>query len=158
MNELIKYINELSIFGLKTNLKLDNKNDVLKKLLVKIYSIYLNTEDVESVKEINVKLELSYQDIRKNVESNFPKFGYYIDVFDIHKIKYQKGEDKPVIKSGLGDTIDDLTDVVKDLLEIKWIFENISVKESQWQLRFLMRAHLEEHIVNLLKYLKDLES
>ncbi len=57
----------------------------------------------------------------------------------------------------IGDAIDDLTDIINDLLEIKWRFEHTTEKQTLWYFELLIRIHSEQHLVDLLKYLKDSE-
>ena len=84
-------------------MELTNKNEFLKKLLVGIYTEFLNVE-----------LELATRD-----------------------------------------AIDDLTDIIKDLLVVKWRFENTSKIDAIWDFEFSMRTHSKQHLVDLLKYMKE---
>ncbi len=43
------------------------------------------------------------------------------------------------------------------MLKVKWYFENTNVKEALWYFELFMRSHSEQHLVDLLKYLKDRE-
>lgn len=151
-NNLTNLINKLTEFGINPKVESENKILELKRLLVEIYAHYLNsdahqfdnfTEDIEAPNS-------DYNEIRKNVESNFPDLGLYHSILNSHKIFEE-------VKLGAGDAIDDLTDIIKDLLEVKWYFENTNSKEAIWYFELFMRGHSEQHLVDLLKYLKDLE-
>ena len=62
---------------------------------------------------------------------------------------------EPDIEIGIGDELDDLTDIIKDLCEVKWRMENTSEKDSISYFELLMRSHSEQHLVDLLKRLKE---
>ena len=62
---------------------------------------------------------------------------------------------EPNIEIGIGDELDDLTDIIKDLLEVKWRLENTSENDALWTFEFSMRTHSEQHLVDLLKQLKE---
>ena len=82
-------------------------------------------------------------------ESNFPDFGYYGCILDSSIIVPEKED------IGTGDAIDDLTDIIKDLLVVKWKIKNTSENDAIWDFEFSMRTHSEQHLVDLIKYLKD---
>jgi len=158
MIETVKLIERVTEFATNPDVKSVNKILELKQLLVSIYSKYLNIEKTEDVeKEYKDDFEFPYNDLKINVGKNFPNLDWYISVWDVHKIEYEKQQTTPKICSGLGDPIDDITDILKDLLEVKWRFENNSENDALWYFHFLMKHHSEQHLVNLLKYLKDLE-
>ncbi|GGW74531.1 hypothetical protein DFQ11_1124 [Winogradskyella epiphytica] len=149
MSELKKLIDRIVEFG--TNEKLVSKNKILEiqKLLVGIYAEYLNVEPEFDDKDYEEPLRLDYDGIRGIVTQHFPDFGWYHSVWESHKIN----EDAVLIT---GDAIDDLTDIIKDLIEVQWRFENNSEKDGLYQFEFLMRHHCEQHLVDLLKYLKEI--
>jgi hypothetical protein len=106
----------------------------------------LETEFDENAYEEH--LSLDYNGIRSIVTQHFPSFGWYHSVWESHKII----EDAALTT---GDAIDDLTDIIKDLIEVQWRLENNSEKDGHYQFEFLMKHHSEQHLVNLLKYIKD---
>lgn len=138
-------------FGTNPSVKSENKTDEIQKLLVGIYNDYLNLkpefDDTDFAEEPN----FDYNAIRKNVEANFPGFGFYGCIMDSTIIVPEKKD------IGTGDAIDDLTDIIKDLLEVKWSFENTSIKNAEWHFYDLMKIHSEQHLVDLIKYIKDLK-
>ena len=148
MNNLKSIIYRITEFGIKPNVESENKIDVIQKLLVGLYSEYLNLETDFDDSDFEEEPDFDYTQIKKNVESNFPEFGWYHSVWESHKIV----EDADLTT---GDAIDDLSDIIKDMLQIKWQFENTSQKYAEWCFKDLMRIHSEQHLVNLLKYLKD---
>ena len=148
MNKVKKLINRITEFGIKPNVESENKTDEIQKLLVGLYSEYLNLETDFDNSEFDEEPDFDYTQIKKNVESNFPEFGRYHSVWESHNIV----EDADLTT---GDAIDDLSDIIKDMLEIKWQFENTSQKYAEWCFKDIMRIHSEQHLVNILKYLKD---
>ncbi len=140
MKNLITHINQLTTFGLE---KLTEKANTttLKQMLVAIYTEYLSAEVVFEDNAAEAP-DVDYKAIRRNVESNFPKFGFYNTVLEDESI-------------GIGDAIDDLTDIIKDLLTVQWYFENTTETNALWHFKFLMQSHSEQHLVDLLKYLTD---
>ena len=157
MEETIKLIEKVTEFAINPEVKSDHKIKDLKQLLVSIYSKFLTIEALEDNSDYKESFSLTYDEIKKNVLKNFPNHGYYNQIFDSHKIIYKKGEIKPEADVVLGDPIDDICDILQDLLEVKWRYENYSIENANWAFRFLMKNHSEDHLVNLLKYLKDLE-
>lgn len=155
MEELINLINEISVFGQNPNVICDDKELKLKSLLVCIYSYYFELDVNFDDNDYSEFQGLTYQEIRKNVESNFPKSLFYISVHDSHIVNYKKGESNPIVNATLGDPTDDITDIIGDLLEVKWRYENNSIDDAIWYFNLQMRTHTEWHIVNFLKYLKD---
>jgi len=93
-------------------------------------------------------INLDYDGIRSIVTEHFPDLGWYHSVWESHKIN----EDPELVTE---DSIDDLTDIIKDLIEVQWRLENNSEKDGLYQFEFLMKHHSKQHLVNLLKYLKD---
>ncbi|MCL5247719.1 DUF5063 domain-containing protein [Cellulophaga sp. 20_2_10] len=148
MSKLKKLIDEITEFGINPKVELTDKNDVLKKLLVGIYSEFLNAEFEFDEADYEKEPEFDYKEILKNVKSNFQNFGWYSSVLDSNKME-------PNIEIGIGDELDDLTDIIKDLLAVKWRMENTSLNDALWNFEFSMRTHSEQHLVDLLKRLKE---
>ena len=142
MSKLRELIDKITEFGINPKVELTDKTDVLKKLLVGIYSEYLNVEF-----EFD-ETDFDYNEIKQNVKSNFPDFDWYSMVLDSNKME-------PSIEIGIGDELDDLTDIIKDLLAVKWRMENTSENDALWTFEFSMRTHSEQHLVDLLKRLKE---
>lgn len=148
MSELRKLINNITEFGINPNVELTDKNNVLKKLLVGVYSEYLNVESEFDEADYEEEPDFDYQKISKNVKSNFPDFSWYGTILDINKIDRES-------ELGTKNAVDDLTDIIKDLLVVKWRFENTSEIDAIWNFEFSMRTHSEQHLVDLLKYIKE---
>ncbi|MFT6138019.1 MAG: hypothetical protein ACJAUJ_001110 [Salibacteraceae bacterium] len=123
----------------------------LKYLLSIIYSHYLDASFEFDKKDFDEAPNFDYKEIRKNVELNFPDLGLYHSLFESHQIS----KDADLV---IGDGVDDLSDIIRDMLDVKWRFENTSNNDALWHFDLLMRSHSEQHLVDLLKHLKDLES
>ncbi|MDT0557229.1 DUF5063 domain-containing protein [Ichthyenterobacterium sp. W332] len=150
MSKLKNLINRITEFGINPNVESENKTDEIQKLLVGIYSEYLNLSAEFDDSDFDEEPNFDYESIKKNVEANFPEFGWYHSVWESHKII----SDADLVTE---DSIDDLTDIIKDLLEVKWRFDNTNEKNAKWHFCDLMRIHSEQHLVNFLKYIKDLK-
>jgi len=148
LQQLIPTINEIIKFGLQPNLKLskDTRNTLLEKSLINIYSLYFNIEYVFDNTEFVVFNKEELLQIRQNVESNFTDFGLYKK--NINKLN-------ETLDERIGDAIDDLTDIIKDLLQIKWRIENNSLADGLWYFQFIFYNHTQQHILDLLNYMKQ---
>jgi hypothetical protein len=149
MQELIPTIDNITKYGLHANLNIEDKENALEKDLVKIYSLFFqidfnfdNTDYPDFDKTI---LPI----IPQNVRSNFPPFGFYKTILDIKDFTNSKD-------SALGDAIDDLSDIIRDLLEIKWRIENNSLEDGLWFFQFIFLAHTQQHMLDLLNYMKQM--
>ena len=149
---LIDTINEIVEYGLKQNISSKDEVLKLKKLLTQLHLFYLNSEvgfdDLWS--KLKEPPRFDYGEIKKNVNSNFPNFGFYHSVLNPIELH----EDP---KLSLGDAEDDLTDIVLGMLQVKWLNENSNTKYFEWHFHLIWQGHLERHFVDLLKYISDLE-
>jgi len=148
LNKLKKIIDRIVEFGTNEKLESENKTLEIQRLLVGIYDEYLKVETEFDETDYEEPLRLDYDGIRSVVTEHFPDFGWYHSAWESHKIN----EDAELVTE---DSIDDLTDIIKDLIEVQWRLENNSEKDGLYQFEFLMKHHSEQHLVNLLKYLKD---
>jgi hypothetical protein len=148
MTELIPTINEIIKYGLQSNLMETDKEKMLEKNLVKIYSLYFDIEYEFDEKDFPDFEKAEYQDIRKNIESNFNDFGLYKSVFDINDIDNLKD-------NSISDAVDDLTDIIIDLLDIKWRIETNSLADGLWYFQLIFYTHTQQHILDLLNFMKQ---
>ena len=75
--------------------------------------------------------------------SLFPDLGYY-------------GVADPAETAGdvlVGDAIDDIMDIARDLEEVLWRSEHIGSADADWHFRLLFEAHWGVHLRNLSRYL-----
>lgn len=148
MNELIQTINEIVKYGLNQDLAVVKKEGLLEKDLVTIYNLYFDIRFDFDEKEYAEFDKANLPNIRQNIESNFKDFGFYKTVLNINDL--ENLED-----NGIGDAIDDLSDIITDLLEVKWRIENNSLSDGLWFFEFTFESHLKQHILNLLNYMKQ---
>ena len=148
MTDLIPTINQIVKYGLEPNLTTTDKEKELEKNLVKIYSLYFDIEFKFDETDYPDLDKTEYTDIRQNVTSNFKDFGFYKTVSDIEDIDNLND-------NTIGDALDDLTDIIRDLLEIKWRIENNSLADGLWFFELTFYSHTQQHILDLLKYMKQ---
>ena len=149
MSKLKKLIDRIVEFGTNEKLQSENKTLEIQRLLVGIYAEYLNVETEFDETDYEEPINLDYDGMRSIVTEHFPNFSWYHSVWESHKIN----ED---VELTTRDSIDDLTDIINDLIEVQWRLENNSEKDGLYQFEFLMKKHSEQHLVNLIKYIKDL--
>lgn len=154
MSKLLTSIDALTEFGVNPAVKVEDKTEdkyvVLKRLLIDMYSEYLNAEDAYDEKTYDDPPDFDYTEIRTNIVPNFPDIGWYHALINSHNII-------PEAELVTGDAVDDLADIIRDLLKVKWRMEHTSEADAMWHFRCSMKFHTEQHLVDLLKYLKDLE-
>lgn len=80
----------------------------------------------------------------KAIGARFPDFGYYAVANPLIVI-----DGKP----GVGDAIDDLDDIARDLTEVLWYWENRGAQDANWSYRFLYECHWGQHLHWLRNYL-----
>ena len=148
MTELITTINQIVKYGLQPNLTVADKEKLLEKDLIKIYNLYFDIKFDFDEKDYPDFEKANLPNIRQNIESNFKDFGYYKSIFDINDIDNLQD-------SAIGDAIDDLNDIIIDLLEIKWRIENNSLADGLWFFEFTFTNHIQQHILDLLNYMKQ---
>ena len=93
---------------------------------------------------------VAYEDLRKLVTAQFPKYGYYNVVADV-TIKIAETE------VNTGDAIDDIADIAGDLFETKWCWENNSVEDGLWHFKNNFENHWSQHLRGLQTYLLNFE-
>ena len=148
MEELIPTINEIVKYGLQPNLTESDKEKLLERHLVKIYDLYFEIGYKFDEKEFPDFDKSQLPDIRQNVTSNFTDFGFYKTILNIKDIDNLKD-------NAIGDAIDDLSDIIADLLEIKWRIENNSLADGLWFFELTFYSHTQQHILDLLNYMKQ---
>ncbi|OWR12821.1 DUF5063 domain-containing protein [Chryseobacterium sp. VAUSW3] len=148
MTELIPTINEIVKYGLQPNLTVTDKEKLLERHLVKIYDMYFHIEYKFDETKFPDFDKSQLPDIRQNVASNFNEFGFYKTILDINDIDNIKD-------NAIGDAIDDLSDIITDLLEIKWRIENNSLADGLWYFQLIFYGHTQQHILDLLNFMKQ---
>jgi len=148
MKELIPTINEIVKYGLQPNLTVNDKEKVLERNLVKIYNLYFDVKYEFDDTDFPDFGKSQLPDIRQNVSSNFKDFGFYKTILDINDVNN-------LTDTALGDAIDDLSDIIFDLLEIKWRIENNSLADGLWYFQLIFHGHSQQHILDLLNFMKQ---
>ena len=148
MIDLIPTIDEIVKYGLQPNLTVTDKEKLLERNLVKIYDLYFDIEYKFDETDFPDFDKSQLPDIRQNVESNFQNYGFYKTILDINDIDNLKD-------NAIGDAIDDLSDIIIDLLEIKWRIENNSLADGLWFFELIFNSHTQQHMLDLLNYMKQ---
>ena len=148
MKDLIRIIDGIAKYGLSTNLKIENKEKDLERNLVELYSYYFNVtheSDDRKYPDFDKKL---FPHVIDNVRYNFPDFGFYHTVLNSNEILSD-------IETGTGDAEDDLTDIIYDILQIKWRIENNSDMNGLWYFKLIFKGHTQQHLIDLLNFMKS---
>ena len=148
MTELIPTINEIIKYGLQANLVETDKEKLLERNLVKIYNLYFDIEFEFDETDFPDFDKSKLPNIRENIESNFKDFGLYKLVIDINDIDN-------LTDNGIGNAVDDLTDIILDLLEIKYRIETNSLADGLWYFQLAFYTHTQQHILDLLNFIKQ---
>ena len=129
------------------NLEHSDKEKDLEKNLVELYAKYFEIKYVFDDKDYADYENAELNNIRENVISNFPSFGLYHNLSELNKI-----ENKADLV--VGDAVDDLTDIILDLLEIKWRAEKNSENDALWYFELIFYSHTQQHLIDLLNFMK----
>jgi hypothetical protein len=148
MQNLVNIIDEITKFGLIANLESPAKEVDLEKNLVNFYAQYFGIDYNFDETEYPDYQGPTYSNIRKNVKNNFTDFTFYNEFEHLLEISAAN-------KTMVRDSSDDLTDIILDLLEIKWRIENNSIADGLWFFEFIFRSHTQYHMIGLLNYLKN---
>lgn len=87
-----------------------------------------------------------YNRLRQLAERRFPHFGHYNSPEHI--------TDR-IAESGLvvGDAIDDVADIARDMYETAWCWRHASPEDALWLFRFGYESHWGEHLRGLQLYI-----
>ena len=91
-----------------------------------------------------------YKELRTLVSARFPNYGNYNVPGDVTK---KVGE----AEVNVGDAIDDITDIAKDLFEVKHCWENNSTEDGLWNFKNSFEIHWAQHLRELQVYLLNFE-
>ena len=85
-------------------------------------------------------------EIREKISALFPELGYYCTA---------DGDPESIDKAQvlIGDAIDDLVDIVKDLKDVQWYLKNTSINNALWHFQFSYRSHWGLHARELQLHL-----
>lgn len=93
----------------------------------------------------------SHDDLLALVSTRFPNYGYY-NVAD--PITQNIGEADCIV----GDAVDDLADIARDLYDVEWCWSNTSEEDALWHFQNLFTFHWRRHLRSLQLYLDALET
>lgn len=85
--------------------------------------------------------------LRPRIGQRFPGLGFYNDVLDVAG---KPGESE----QGIGDAVDDLADIARDLQEVVTRWET-SEEDALWHFRFGFQSHWGRHLRSLQLYLHE---
>jgi hypothetical protein len=86
--------------------------------------------------------------LRQRIGARFPNYGYYNAPASM-----TVGEQIANTDLVIGDAIDDLLDITKELLDIEWRWSHVSENNALHHFQATYRWHWEEHLRNLQLYL-----
>lgn len=94
--------------------------------------------------------EIDYSDLVAQISHLFRDYGYYnVPEYVTEKV----GESGCVV----GDAIDDLADITRDLANVEWCWSNTSEADALWHFQNSYRTHWREHLRRLQIYLHSRE-
>lgn len=145
--ELVRAIDAVTVFGLRPNVQIPNANRYLEEGLVDLYRIYLKTDDVVDDEEYPEFDRSKLEKTRQHIASTFAGLGYYKKILDIEDLSNRED-------IATGDALDDLTDIINDMLEVKWRIEHNSPEDGLSYFKMIFKSHTQQHLLDLLNYLK----
>ena len=148
MKDLIEVIDNIIRFGLGIDLKTEDKEKDLEEHLVMLYTHYFLIRYEYDDKDYPGFDRNQFPDVVKNVHKNFPGFGFYH--IALNPIDYTEEAEW-----AMGDAVDDLSDIIYDLLEVKWCMENNSLADGLFMFELSFKSHSKHHLINLLNYLTE---
>ena len=148
MTDLIPIINEIIKYGLEPNLVEPHKEKLLERNLCNIYDMHFEISYEFDETEFQDFDKSIYSEVRRNVTSNFKDFGLYKIILDLDDLTKS-------MEVGIGDATDDLSDIIIDLLEIKWRIENNSLEDGLWFFEIIFNSHTKKHVRDLLDFMKN---
>ena len=90
-----------------------------------------------------------YDALYQMTGKRFPNYGYY-HTCEFDELNYEAINHAELL---IGDAIDDLADITRDLREIRWRWNNTSEADALWYFRFMFQSHWGEHLRGLQLYL-----
>jgi hypothetical protein len=92
----------------------------------------------------------SYDQLRLLATQRFPDFGYYNEAEDLS----DRIAESSII---VGDAIDDIADLARDLREVLWCWEHTSTEDALWHFQFGYESHWGAHLRRLQLYVYELK-
>ena len=129
-------------------MKIENKERDLEKNLVKLYFCYFKINSERSNQNYPQFDRKLFPNVISNVRANFPDFGLYHSILNLNEVSSNA-------KIATGDAVDDLSDIIYDILEIKWRIKNNCEADGLWYFRLLFNSHTQRHLIDLLSFIKS---
>jgi hypothetical protein len=117
----------------------------LARALDELAMAYHESPEGEASGDESKAPERDYIKLREALAARFPDFGYY----SVSDPTDELAETPPL----LGDAIDDLADIIRDLEDVLWTFENVGPGDAHWDFRFSYTIHWGRHLRELALYL-----
>lgn len=119
-------------------------DDVLARALDALALAYHNTP-YGKPSNVDIRPEKEdYQIVRRQAEKLFPELGLY-GIADPLEV--------PNEKAMIGDAMDDISDIIRDLKEVFWRWQNLGADDAHWHFRFGYQTHWGRHLHELRLYL-----
>jgi hypothetical protein len=126
----------------------DERLAALSRALDQLAAAYHQTPEVEPSERVQDPPDRGdYREIRRSMAEAFPEFSVY-PVGDVAK-DVSAGD---AMQALIGDAIDDLADITRDLQEVTWRWENVGLDDAAWHFRFGYEIHWGRHLHNLRSY------
>ena len=131
-----------------TELKNQPKDNLvtLEKQLITLYTFYLDCQEMSDNDEYPDPPPFPEKEYQEVIKKNFPDIGYYSMVLDNAILTADNNW-------GIGDAIDDVSDILRDLWDINWYFKNTSVGNAVFYFRLLFYSHTKGHVIGLINSL-----
>jgi len=91
-----------------------------------------------------------FTELRRIIAHRFPALGYY----NVPNCVTQQIAET---KIDVGDAIDDIADIARELYDVQWYWTNTSVDDALWHFKNNYWSHWEEHLRTLQLYLHRLD-
>ena len=90
--------------------------------------------------------QLDYDELRNRVSSRFPSLGFY-NTTTPNSEKLGDGD------VSVGDAVDDVTDILSDLTDVEWYFEQTSAANALWHFENSYWTHWARHLRDLQSHI-----
>lgn len=137
---ILEYLELLKDEPDNESVRLNRLAEALDRLVIE----YHRAPDVEPDVMDVASPTVSYEPLAKRAAASFPELGLYGDV------EPQDGLDQEI---SLGDAIDDLADIARDLTDVLWHLDNVGVNDAIWMFRFGYQTHWGRHLHDIRRYL-----
>ncbi len=121
------------------NIRLVNLCEALDCLLIE----YHRAPNVEPDTE-EISPSVPYEPLAARASASFPELGLYADADPLEGLTQELT---------LGNAIDDLADIARDLSGVLWHMEQGAVNDAIWDFRFGYETHWGMHLHQLRRYL-----